>query len=95
LPLILEIQNVSKSFGELQALQDVSFDVQEGELFGSGRTERLWQSRPSFNVITGVFPFSEGDILFEGSNISGLPTHKICYRGIGRTFQIPQDVFIS
>lgn len=90
--MILEIRNVSKRFGELQALHDVSFEVQDGELFGLAGPNGSGKST-LFNIITGVFP-CEGDILFEGVNINGLPTHRICYQGIGRTFQIPQ-VFTS
>ena len=90
--MILKCKNVTKRFGSLAAVDDLSFDVEEGEIYGiagpngSGKTTL-------FNVITGVYPFS-GDILFQGGRISGLSAYKICHKGIARTFQIPQ-LFLS
>ncbi|MFC1992090.1 ABC transporter ATP-binding protein [Chloroflexota bacterium] len=84
---MLQVDNISKYFGEMSALSNVSFDVNEGEIFGiagpngSGKTTL-------FNVITGMLPYS-GNITFNGLSISGLRPHQICHRGIGRTFQIP------
>ncbi len=84
--MLLQVNDVSKQFGELSALNSVSFEVSEGEIFGiagpngSGKTTL-------FNVITGVYPYS-GNIIFDGLSIRGLRPHRICHRGIGRTFQI-------
>ncbi|HTX02712.1 MAG TPA: ABC transporter ATP-binding protein [Candidatus Acidoferrales bacterium] len=84
---LLEIENVSRSFGGLRALTDVSFSVGEGEIVsiigpnGAGKTTL-------FNVISGVMPPSAGDIRFKGKSIVGMPTHRIAHAGIGRTYQI-------
>jgi branched-chain amino acid transport system ATP-binding protein len=86
--MILKCNSVTKQFGKLVAVNDLSFEVGEGEVFGiagpngSGKTT-------TFNLITGVYPFS-GEILFQGAKISGLSPHRICHKGIARTFQIPQ-----
>lgn len=85
--MLLQVDNVNKHFDELSALNDVSFEVNEGEIFGiagpngSGKTTL-------FNVITGMLAYS-GNITFDGLSISGLRPYQICHRGIGRTFQIP------
>ena len=82
-----EIKEISKSFGELQALSNVSFELEKGEVFGlagpngSGKTTL-------FNVITGI-ERSSGEITLDGKNISGLRPHEICHKGIVRTFQTP------
>jgi branched-chain amino acid transport system ATP-binding protein len=84
---ILELRKVHKYFGELHALNDISFELKQGELFGlagpngSGKTTL-------FNVITGIVR-GTGQILFEGKNINGLRPHQICHKGIARTFQTP------
>jgi len=84
---ILEIKNLSKAFGGLLAVNDVSFNVDEGEIVGligpngSGKTT-------TFNCINQFFPVTSGDILFKGKSIIGLKTHQICHLGIGRTFQV-------
>ncbi len=86
--MVLQCIEVTKRFGKLVAVDHLSFDVEEGEIFGitgpngSGKTTL-------FNLITGIYPF-EGKILFNGKKINGLSTHKICHKGIARTFQIPQ-----
>ncbi|PTQ53653.1 MULTISPECIES: ABC transporter ATP-binding protein [Hydrogenibacillus] len=84
---LLEVKNVSKRFGGVVAVDDVSFSVEEGEILaligpnGSGKTTL-------FNLITGVFRPTAGEIVFQGARIDGLPTDTIIRRGIGRTFQI-------
>jgi branched-chain amino acid transport system ATP-binding protein len=84
---LLELKNVSKAFGGLMAVNDVSFTVEEGEIFGligpngSGKTT-------TFNCICNFFPITSGDIVFQGRSIRRLKTHKICQLGVGRTFQV-------
>jgi branched-chain amino acid transport system ATP-binding protein len=84
---ILEIRNLSRRFGKLVALSDLSFSIHEGQITsligpnGAGKTT-------FYNVITGKFPPSSGSILFQGKDISGLPPHKIWRLGIARSFQI-------
>jgi len=84
---ILEVGGVSKTFGGLRAVSDVTFSVPEGAMFavigpnGAGKTTL-------FNLIAGALPPTAGSITFAGERIDGLTPDKICRRGIGRTFQI-------
>jgi branched-chain amino acid transport system ATP-binding protein len=83
----LSVRRVSKSFGGLQALRDVSFNVQDDEILGimgangAGKTTL-------FSLIAGHLRPSTGEILFDGDRIDGLSPDRICRRGIARTFQI-------
>jgi len=84
---LLEARGVSRFFGGLAALTDVSFTVEKGEILGligpngAGKTTM-------FNVIDGFYGPSRGDVLFRGERISGLKPHEICRRGLARTFQV-------
>ena len=84
---LLEINNLTKAFGKLNALDNVNCSVQEKELLaiigpnGAGKTTL-------FNLITGKYAPSKGEILFKGEKISGLPIYKIIEKGISRSFQI-------
>jgi branched-chain amino acid transport system ATP-binding protein len=83
---IIDIQNVTKSFGGLTALSNVSFSVAHGQIKsligpnGAGKTTL-------YNIITGVHPITEGAIWLFGKRIDGLKPHVIAKQGIGRTFQ--------
>jgi branched-chain amino acid transport system ATP-binding protein len=83
---LLEVQGVSLSFGGLACLDRLDLVVSQKEIVsvigpnGAGKTTL-------FNVITGVYPPDEGDVLFEGSSIVGLDPHQISRRGVARTFQ--------
>ncbi|RME36511.1 MAG: ABC transporter ATP-binding protein [Thermoflexia bacterium] len=85
--MILQVENVSKRFGGLQALQDVSFGLPEGQILGligpngAGKTTM-------FNVISGVYPPEGGRVIFRGEEITGLPPYEIARRGLARTHQI-------
>ena len=85
--MILRFENVTKYFGGLAAVKDVSFNVESNQILGligpngSGKTT-------CFNLITGVHKPTSGSILFEDKEISGLPSHKIARMGVARTFQI-------
>jgi branched-chain amino acid transport system ATP-binding protein len=82
-----ETKRLTKVFGGLVAVNDLSFEVEEGEIFGligpngSGKTT-------VFDLITVYHPVTSGTIHFRGRKINALPTWKICREGIGRTFQI-------
>jgi branched-chain amino acid transport system ATP-binding protein len=84
---ILKVENLSKSFGGVQALRNVGLELIPNEILGligpngAGKTT-------FFNIVCGVFQPDEGRILLEDQDITGLPTHRIARLGIGRTFQI-------
>jgi branched-chain amino acid transport system ATP-binding protein len=84
--LLLEVCQVSKVFGGLKALDGVSLEVEEGEIFGligpngAGKTTL-------FNLISGTLPISAGSVVFKKREISRLPDYQICQLGIARTYQ--------
>jgi len=84
---LLEVKALSKEFGGLRALDGVSFAAGEGEVLGiigpngAGKTTL-------FNLISGVYPPSSGEMSFQGESILRLKPHQISRLGIGRTFQI-------
>ena len=86
---ILQVEKVSKSFGGLNAFEEISFNIKNGEIVGligpngAGKTTLI-------NCITGVYRPTEGQIYFQNEPIVKLRPHKICRLGIGRTFQIPR-----
>lgn len=86
---LLAIRHINKSFGALTALNDVTFDVEEGEILGIIGPNGAGKST-LFNVIVGVHKPDSGDLLFRGANINHLPPHKICRTGIVKTSQIVQ-----
>ena len=83
---MLTLKNVTKKFGGLTAVGGVDFSIKKGEIFGligpngAGKTT-------IFNLITGIYGLTEGDVLFEGKSISGLKPFQIANTGITRTFQ--------
>ena len=83
----LVIRNLSRRFGGLRAVQDVSFAVNEGETValigpnGAGKTT-------SFNLITGYYRPDAGSVLAFGRELVGLRPHDICAHGLARTFQV-------
>lgn len=87
---MLKVESLNKNFGGLQAVRDCSFEIQEGRITGligpngAGKTTM-------FNMIAGELAPSSGNIIFEGEDIAGLPTHEMFHRGIVRTFQIPHE----
>lgn len=85
---ILKAAHVTKKFGELIAVNDLSFTVEKGQIFGIAGPNGAGKSTV-YNLITGFYPF-EGKIEFDGRDISGMHPHRICKLGIARTFQIPQ-----
>ena len=83
---MLKLENVSRHFGGLKVLQDVTLDVPQGRIFGligpngAGKTT-------VFNLVTGLLPPSSGSIVFDGQSIVGRAPHRITQAGIARTFQ--------
>lgn len=85
---MLTLTNVTKKFGELVAVNDLSFKVEDGQIFGIAGPNGAGKSTV-YNLITGFYPY-EGVIEFNGRDLSGMPPYKIAKAGIARTFQIPQ-----
>jgi branched-chain amino acid transport system ATP-binding protein len=85
---MLTLTNVTKKFGELVAVNDLSFKVEDGQIFGIAGPNGAGKSTV-YNLITGFYPY-EGRIEFNGRDLSGMPPYKIAKAGIARTFQIPQ-----
>lgn len=89
---ILSIKELTKSFGGITALSDVSFDLHKGEVIGimgpngSGKTTLI-------NCITGFLKPDSGEVLFKGKKINGMPPHRIVHMGIGRTFQVMRPYY--
>lgn len=84
---ILQANKVTKYFGELAAVKDLSFEVERGEIFGIAGPNGAGKTT-LFNLISGVYSGS-GDIIFEGKNLHGLRPFQICHKGVARTFQVP------
>ncbi len=84
---LLRVQGLSKRFGGLKAVNEVSFDLQQGEILGllgpngAGKTT-------AFNLIAGFHRADQGRILFEGADVLGMAPSDICRAGIARTFQL-------
>ena len=90
---VLIVQDLSRSFGGVQAVKDVNLAVPAGQLRavigpnGAGKST-------FFNLLTGYIPCNSGSILFRGKDVTGLPPHTLCRLGLGRTFQI-NSIFAS
>ncbi len=88
---ILTVDNVTRSFGGLRAVDGCSLSVREGSITGligpngAGKTTL-------FNVITGFLKPTSGRIIFRGERIDGLSPHRIFHKGVVRTFQIPHEL---
>ena len=83
---LLRIDGISKSFGGLKAVDNISFEVQEGTIHaligpnGAGKTTLV-------NMISGIYTVDTGDIYFNDEKITNVPTHKLVNKHIMRTFQ--------
>ena len=86
--MILKVHKLSKSFGGLLALDNVSFQIEAGETIGLIGPNGSGKSTV-FNVVTGSLKPNPGAFIeFAGQNITALPPHEVCRRGIARTFQL-------
>ena len=83
---LLQTKNLSKSFGALTAVKDVSLSIEAGGLHsiigpnGAGKTT-------VFNLLTGTFPPTSGEIFFDGKDITGTPAHRVAHLGLARSYQ--------
>jgi branched-chain amino acid transport system ATP-binding protein len=84
---LLELESVSKSFGGVTAVNNVSLTVEPGEILGimgpngSGKTTL-------FNLVSGALVPEAGEIFFQDERVDGLPPYRLCHRGLARTFQL-------
>lgn len=87
---MIRIEHISKSFGGIQAVRNVSFEVVDGSITGligpngAGKTTL-------FNTIAGLLRPDSGKIFLNGEDITGIPPHKLFHRGLVRTFQVPHE----
>jgi len=85
---LLEIKGLTKAFGGLMAVKDLTLEIQKGEIFGligpngAGKTT-------VFNLVSGMLPCTRGKIFYDGTLITGLSMHQIARKGLVRTFQLP------
>jgi branched-chain amino acid transport system ATP-binding protein len=85
----LSLRGISKRFGGSIANDDVSFDLHQGEILGvigpngAGKTTTL-------NIVSGLIAPDAGQVVFRGEDVTGLPAHRLCARGLMRTFQTPR-----
>jgi branched-chain amino acid transport system ATP-binding protein len=87
--MMLTVGGLSKRFGGFLAVNQVSFEVREGEILGLIGPNGSGKST-TFNLIAGNLRPTSGSIRLEGMEIGGLSAHAICHQGIARTFQIPR-----
>jgi branched-chain amino acid transport system permease protein len=86
---LLEVRQLSKAFKGVQALDKVTMQVRQGEILGllgpngSGKSTFI-------NVVSGHYPLSGGEIVFDGRVLTGQPAHRMAHAGIARTYQIPR-----
>ncbi len=84
---LLEVKQLTITFGGLIAVNNLNMQVRIGEAVGligpngAGKTS-------AFNLISGVYKPTNGHVIFNGEDITGLPPHEVCRKGIGRTFQV-------
>jgi len=85
--MFLEVNNVAKHFGGVKAVNNTSFHVNQNEILGiigpngAGKTTL-------FNLISGNYPVTSGEITFQGENITNQKPYDLCKKGIGRTYQV-------
>ena len=85
--MILTTSGLTKQFGELTALSNVDLEVQTGEIFGIVGPNGAGKST-LFQVISGYYTPTAGEIIFKGNSIDSLKPHQVCKQGLARTFQV-------
>ena len=86
---MLEVSGLTKKFGGFTAVNNVSFEVREGEILGLIGPNGSGKST-TFNCIAGMYPMTQGSVKLEGREIGNRTANQVCHLGIGRTYQIPR-----
>ncbi len=86
---MLTVSGLTKRFGGFTAVNDVSFDVREGEILGLIGPNGSGKST-TFNCIAGMYQLSAGSVKLQGEEIGNLRANEVCHKGVGRTYQIPR-----
>lgn len=86
---LLSVRNVTKKFDAIVALNDLSFEVEKNEVLGIAGPNGAGKST-LLNVCSGMLTPNKGKIIFNNERVEGLPPYRMCLKGVGRTFQIPQ-----
>jgi branched-chain amino acid transport system ATP-binding protein len=86
---LLTVTGLTKRFGGFTAVDNVSFDVREGEILGLIGPNGSGKST-IFNCIAGMYPKTAGSVVLQGEEIGNLTANQICHKGLGRTYQIPR-----
>ncbi|HLJ33266.1 MAG TPA: ABC transporter ATP-binding protein [Ktedonobacteraceae bacterium] len=89
--IVLDVRNISKSFGGLHAVDNCSFTVARGSITGLIGPNGAGKSTAA-NLITGFIRADAGQIVFDGKDIAHLPPHRVALRGLTRTFQITREL---
>ena len=87
--MLMQLQGVSKRYGALQVLNDVSFSIEPGEIFGIAGPNGAGKST-LLNACTGLARPDRGQIHFQGKRTDRLSPNRLCQQGVARTYQIPQ-----
>lgn len=85
---LLQVDGLTKRFASLTAVDDVSFEVAEGQVFGIAGPNGAGKS-VLFSTISAHYRPSSGRVVFDGREITGMPPHRVCHLGLTRTFQTP------
>jgi branched-chain amino acid transport system ATP-binding protein len=88
---LLEVSGLSKRFGGVRAVEELSFTVDDGEILGLIGPNGAGKSTV-FNLINGVFPPDQGRVIFDGTDLTGLPPYRIARYGLARAHQVVQPL---
>lgn len=88
---LLRVEGVSKAFGGLQAVDDVSFEISEGSITGLIGPNGAGKST-TFNLVSGLYELDEGRVIFDGTDVTGLQPYQVAQHGLVRTFQIAREL---
>jgi branched-chain amino acid transport system ATP-binding protein len=86
---VLSVQGLTKRFGGFTAVNELSFELDRGEILGLIGPNGSGKST-TFNVIAGLYPPTAGSVRLDGQEIAGQPPYRVCRMGLARTFQIPR-----